>query len=99
MLLSLIFSRSLHSQILPFDLIARLPVNEVKYLVIKALALGLIHQTITQVEQIVQITSMQGHVLDTKGMEGMKEHLKGWSQGVRATEGWVYRAGQDVWVK
>ena len=101
-LLSLIFSRPPHSRTLPFDLIAeetRLPVNEVEYLVMKALALGLIRGTIDQVEQIVRITWMQGRVLDAKGVAGMKERLEGWSQGVRALEGWVYRAGQDVWVK
>jgi 26S proteasome regulatory subunit N9 len=101
-LLSLVFLRPPHSRTLPFDLIAqetRLPVNEVEYLVMKALALELIRGTIDQVEQIVRITWMQGRVLDKQGVEGMKERLEGWSQGVRALEGWVYGAGQDVWVK
>lgn len=101
-LLSLIFSRPPHSRTLPFELIAnetRLPINEVEYLVMKALSLGLIRGTIDQVDQIVRITWMQGRVLDRKGVEGMKERLEGWSQGVKALEGWVYRAGQEVWVK
>ena len=65
----------------------------------KALSLELIRGTIDQVDQIVRITWMQGRVLDKKGVEGMKERLEGWSQGVQALEGWVYRAGQEVWVK
>jgi 26S proteasome regulatory subunit N9 len=101
-LLSLIFSRPPHSRTLPFALIAqetRLPVNEVEYLVMKALALELIRGTIDQVEQIVRITWMQGRVLGTQGIEGMKERLEGWGRGVRALEGWVFSAGQEVWVK
>jgi 26S proteasome regulatory subunit N9 len=65
----------------------------------KALSLGLIRGTIDQVDQIVKVTWMQGRVLDKKGVQDMKERLESWSQGVRALEGWVYRAGQDVWVK
>jgi 26S proteasome regulatory subunit N9 len=65
----------------------------------KALSLGLIHGTIDQVDQIVQITWMQGRVLDQNGVKGMKERLEGWSQGVKALEEWVYHAGQEVWVK
>jgi 26S proteasome regulatory subunit N9 len=87
---------------LPFDLIAqetRLPVNEVEYLVMKAFSLDLIRGTIDQVEQIVRITWMQGRVLGTQGIEGMKERLEGWGRGVRALEGWVFSAGQEVWVK
>jgi 26S proteasome regulatory subunit N9 len=101
-LLSLIFSRPPHSRTLPFKLIAdetHLPLDHVEYLVMKALALELIRGTIDQVDQIVRITWMHGRVLDKKGIEGMKERLEGWSQGVRALEGWVYRAGQEVWVK
>ena len=101
-LLALIFSRPPHSRTLPFELIAketRLPINEVEYLVMKALSLELIRGTIDQVDQIVRITWMQGRVLDKKGIEGMKMRLEGWSQGVQALEGWVYRAGQEVWVK
>lgn len=87
---------------MPFQLIAqetRLPINEVEYLVMKALALELIRGTIDQVDELVRITWMQGRVLDRKGIEGMKERLEGWSQGVQALEGWVYRAGREVWVK
>jgi 26S proteasome regulatory subunit N9 len=101
-LLSLIFSRPPHSRTLSFDLIARetrLRIEEVEFLIMKALALGLIRGTVDQVEQIVRIAWMQGRVLDKKGVEGMKEKLEGWSQGVRALERWVYRAGQEVWVK
>jgi len=101
-LLALIFSRPPHSRTLPFELIAketRLPINEVEYLVMKALSLELIRGTIDQVDQIVQITWLQGRVLDKKGIEGMKKRLEGWSQGVQALEGWVYRAGKEVWVK
>ena|SRR5579862_2580157 len=101
-LLSLIFSRPPHSRTLPFDLIAnetRLPIGEVEYLVMKALALGLIRGTIDQVDQIVRITWMQGRVLDRKGVEGMKERLETWSQGVNALEEWVHRTGTEVWVQ
>ena len=48
----------------------------------KALALGLIRWMIDQVEQIVRITWRQGRVFDQKGMEGMKEWLESWSQGL-----------------
>ena len=101
-LLSLIFSRPPHDRTLPFDLVARetrVPVNEVEYLIMKALALDLIRGTIDQVDQTVRITWMQGRVLDKKGVQEIKERLEGWSQGVRALEGWVYKAGRDVWVK
>jgi 26S proteasome regulatory subunit N9 len=45
------------------------------------------------------ITWMQGRVLDKNGVKGMKERLEGWSQGVKALEEWVHRAGQEVWIK
>jgi 26S proteasome regulatory subunit N9 len=100
-LLSLIFSRPPHSRTLPFDLIAketRLPVNEVEYLVMKALSLGLIRGTIDQVDQIVRVTWMQGRVLDRSGIESMKVQVENWSQGVRGLESWVLDAGRGVWV-
>lgn len=101
-LLSLIFSRPPHSRTLPFDLIAsetRLPIDEVEYLVMKALSLGLIRGTIDQVDQIVRITWMQGRVLDRKGVEGMRDKLQSWSEGVSALEGWVHDTGREVWVQ
>jgi 26S proteasome regulatory subunit N9 len=101
-LLALVFSRPPHSRTLEFSLIAhecRLSPNEVEFLIMKAFALGLIRGTIDQVDELVHITWMQGRVLDRRGVEGMKERLEQWSEGVNALEGWVYRAGQGVWVK
>lgn len=101
-LLALVFSRPPHSRTLEFSLIAhecRLNPSEVEILIMKAFALGLIRGTIDQVDELVHITWMQGRVLDRKGVEGMKERLEQWSEGVNALEGWVYRAGQGVWVK
>jgi hypothetical protein len=76
-LLSLIFSRPPDSRTLPFDLIAqetRLPVNEVEYLVLKAMALGLIRGNVQQDEQLVRITWIQDRAIDgEKGLIAEKE--------------------------
>jgi 26S proteasome regulatory subunit N9 len=101
-LLSLIFSRPPHSRTLGFQLIADgsgLPVEEVEYLVLKAFSVGLVKGTIDQVEQTVKITWMQGRVLNTKEIEGMKDKLEGWGQGVKELEKWVHREGKQIWVK
>ncbi|XP_075526864.1 26S proteasome non-ATPase regulatory subunit 13-like isoform X4 [Dermacentor variabilis] len=65
---------------------ARLPLNEVEVLVMKALSLGLVRGTIDQVDGQVHMQWVQPRVLSRDQIAGMKKRLDAWNADVASME-------------
>lgn len=86
-LLELAFSRSLEHSI-PFkdvETACRLPGNEVEYLLMRSMSLGLISGVIDNVDQSVSITRVQPRVLGREPIGKMAERLSKWCSNVSNT--------------
>eukprot|EP00123_Amoebidium_parasiticum_P009230 comp19344_c0_seq1/m.22270 comp19344_c0_seq1/g.22270 ORF comp19344_c0_seq1/g.22270 comp19344_c0_seq1/m.22270 type:complete len:382 (-) comp19344_c0_seq1:94-1239(-) len=87
-LMEIVFARPSDSRTIPFDVIAtqtRLPVDDVEYLVMRALSLKLIRGTIDEVTKTVRVTWVQPRVLDRQQVEGMAVRLAQWCANVENT--------------
>ena len=85
-LIDLVFRLPSSSRVsIPFSRIAtetQLPVEEVEYLIMKALSLDLIKGDIDQVDQKARITWVQPRVLGKDQIDGLRERLDEWSNKV-----------------
>lgn len=85
-LIDLVFRLPSSSRVsIPFSLIAsetKLPVEEVEYLVMKALSLDLIKGDIDQVDQVCKITWVQPRVLDKNQIGDLRKRLDDWTKKV-----------------
>ncbi len=80
-LLDLIFSRQKEERNLSFDIIAQvsdIKPDEVEWLVMKAMSLGLIKGEIDEIEHIVKVTWMKPRVIDTQRIQIMRDTLQKW---------------------
>jgi len=87
-LINLFFQRPAHDRNVPFAAIAeatRLPIEEVEWLLMRAMSLKLIKGTIDQVDQRVNITWVLPRVLDNTQMQQMNERLTEWGGNVSKT--------------
>ncbi|RHZ11936.1 hypothetical protein DYB37_010517, partial [Aphanomyces astaci] len=87
-LMVLIFHRPSQERNIPFHDIAtatKLPLNQVEWLTMRALSLGLIKGTIDQVDQIVSVHWVQPRVLERQQLQELQERLGGWSDKVKDT--------------
>ncbi|XP_005746715.1 26S proteasome non-ATPase regulatory subunit 13 isoform X1 [Pundamilia nyererei] len=75
---------------------AKIPVNEVELLVMKALSVGLIKGNIDEVDQKVQMTWVQPRVLDLQQIKGMKERLDSWCDEVKDMAVLVEQQAHDI---
>ncbi|CAK6979262.1 S proteasome non-ATPase regulatory subunit 13 [Scomber scombrus] len=75
---------------------AKLPVNEVELLVMKALSVGLIKGNIDEVDQKVQMTWVQPRVLDLQQIKGMKDRLDSWCGDVKNMAMLVEQQAHDI---
>uniref|UniRef100_A0A8C4I2I5 26S proteasome non-ATPase regulatory subunit 13 n=1 Tax=Dicentrarchus labrax TaxID=13489 RepID=A0A8C4I2I5_DICLA len=75
---------------------AKIPVNEVELLVMKALSVGLIKGNIDEVDQKVQMTWVQPRVLDLQQIKGMKERLDFWCGDVKNMAMLVEQQAHDI---
>uniref|UniRef100_A0A672FTC0 26S proteasome non-ATPase regulatory subunit 13 n=1 Tax=Salarias fasciatus TaxID=181472 RepID=A0A672FTC0_SALFA len=75
---------------------AKIPVNEVELLVMKALSVGLIKGNIDEVDQKVQMTWVQPRVLDLQQIKGMKERLDFWCGDVKDMAMLVEQQAHDI---
>lgn len=93
------FTRPANNRQLTFHEIAqsaKLPVNEVELLVMKALSVGLIKGNIDEVDQKVQMTWVQPRVLDLQQIKGMKDRLDSWCGDVKNMAVLVEQQAQDI---
>uniref|UniRef100_A0A3B5LKT7 26S proteasome non-ATPase regulatory subunit 13 n=1 Tax=Xiphophorus couchianus TaxID=32473 RepID=A0A3B5LKT7_9TELE len=75
---------------------AKIPVNEVELLVMKALSVGLIKGNIDEVDQKVQMTWVQPRVLDLQQIKGMKDRLDSWCSDVKDMTVLVEHQAHDI---
>uniref|UniRef100_A0A7N8XEH6 26S proteasome non-ATPase regulatory subunit 13 n=1 Tax=Mastacembelus armatus TaxID=205130 RepID=A0A7N8XEH6_9TELE len=75
---------------------AKIPVNKVELLVMKALSVGLIKGSIDEVDQKVQMTWVQPRVLDLQQIKGMKEQLDFWCGDVKNMAMLVEQQAHDI---
>uniref|UniRef100_A0A8C2WEA0 26S proteasome non-ATPase regulatory subunit 13 n=1 Tax=Cyclopterus lumpus TaxID=8103 RepID=A0A8C2WEA0_CYCLU len=93
------FTRPANHRTLTFTEIAqsaKIPVNEVELLVMKALSVGLIKGNIDEVDQKVQMTWVQPRVLDLPQIKGMKERLDFWCGDVKNMAMLVEQQAHDI---
>ncbi|KAG7276845.1 hypothetical protein CRUP_007982 [Coryphaenoides rupestris] len=93
------FTRPANNRQLTFQEIgqsAKIPVNEVELLVMKALSVGLIKGNIDEVDQKVQMTWVQPRVLDVQQIKGMKERLDFWCGDVKNMAMLVEQQAHDI---
>ncbi|XP_062405678.1 26S proteasome non-ATPase regulatory subunit 13-like [Sardina pilchardus] len=93
------FTRPANNRQLTFQEIAqsaKLPVNEVELLVMKALSVGLIKGNIDEVDQKVQMTWVQPRVLDLNQIKGMHERLESWCGDVKNMAVLVEHQAHDI---
>ena len=87
-LMEMAFNRPPNDRSLTFEEIAtdaRIPLNEVELLVMKALSIGLIKGSINEVIKVVQISWVQPRVLDRKQISNMKDRLSEWCDKTKNT--------------
>ena len=95
-----VFRRAPHDRAMTFTTIeneTKVRVNEIEFLMMKALSLGLLRGTIDQVAQVANITWVQPKVLDKGQVEGMRLRLKEWDSSVNQLGTWMEGIGKDVW--
>lgn len=87
-LMNIAFERSSSDRLISFAVIAdraRIPVDQVEWVLMRALSLGLIKGTIDQVEQVVSITWIQPRVLDKNQLSLLVEQLGLWTEKVKSS--------------
>lgn len=87
-LINLVFNRSSHDRNITFNEIANVAninINEVEWLLMKALSLNLIKGSINQIEQTIQITWILPRVLNNNNIEVMLTQLDTWTQRVKTS--------------
>ncbi|KAL0274678.1 UNVERIFIED_CONTAM: hypothetical protein PYX00_002748 [Menopon gallinae] len=97
-LMEMTFKRSSNNRQLTFEEIAaeaKLPVNEVELLVMKALAQGLVRGAIDQVSSTVTMTWVQPRVLDKSQIRSMVQRLDSWCKDVALMENLLETKGCD----
>lgn len=87
-LMNLVFERPAHERTIPFRDIAergRLPVDQVEWLVMRAMSLGLIKGVIDEVDNTVSVTWVQPRVLNTDQIRQLASRLQSWGDKVKET--------------
>lgn len=95
-----VFKCAPHDRAMTFSTIERdtkVRMDEIEFLLMKALSLGLLQGTIDQVAQVANISWVQPKVLDMKQIDGMRTRLKEWDSGVNQLGTWMEKAGGDIW--
>lgn len=84
-LTELVFQRPPHDRALSFQTIVdetKVDADEVEYLLMKALSLGLIRGSIDQIAGVARISWVQPKVLDKNQIENMRQRLSEWDGSV-----------------
>lgn len=72
-------------------------VNEVEFLVMRALSLGLIKGFIDQINQTVTVSWVQPRIMNKEQTASMKDKLVNWSSNVDKLSGFVEHSGEGIW--
>lgn len=87
-LMVLVFERPAHARNIAFREIAeatRLPLEQVEWLVMRALSCGLIKGAIDQVDELVRVSWVQPRVLDNSQLTALVSRLNDWETKVQST--------------
>lgn len=87
-LMELVFHRPSHERNIPFVDVAqatRLPLEQVEWLVMRAMSVKLIKGSIDQVEKMIRISWVQPRVLDKNQMAELRDRLTEWGKKVNQT--------------
>uniref|UniRef100_F6X6G5 26S proteasome non-ATPase regulatory subunit 13 n=1 Tax=Equus caballus TaxID=9796 RepID=F6X6G5_HORSE len=98
-LMEMTFTRPANHRQLTFEEIAKsakISVNEVELLVMKALSVGLVKGSIDEVDKRVHMTWVQPRVLDLQQIKGMKDRLEFWCTDVKSMEMLVEHQAHDI---
>ncbi|ORY57988.1 hypothetical protein BCR35DRAFT_309515 [Leucosporidium creatinivorum] len=101
-LIEAVFRRPTSDRVIPFSVIAsdaRVPIDEVEHLVMKALSLKLIRGTLDQVSSTTSISWVQPRVLDRTQIAGLKERLTTWSDRVTGVGEFTQQQGAELFVQ
>ncbi|KAI5478256.1 hypothetical protein MNV49_005321 [Pseudohyphozyma bogoriensis] len=101
-LIESVFKRPTSDRVLPFSVIAaeaRVPIDEVEHLIMKALSLKLIRGTLDQVSSTTSISWVQPRVLDRKGIEGLRVRLEEWTDRVTGVSEFAREQGRELIVQ
>lgn len=101
-LIESVFKRPTNDRLIPFAVIAndaRVPVNEVEHLLMKALSLKLIKGTIDQVSSSTSISWVQPRVLDRTQIAGLKDRLADWSDKVQAVGDFTQQQAPELFAQ
>jgi len=85
--------------VLTFDEISKqtyLSLNEVEYLVMKALSLNLVKGEIDEVEKKVNLSWVQPRVLDKQQIDQLKVRLEDWCKNIRKVENLLENNAQEI---
>ncbi|XP_048468084.1 26S proteasome non-ATPase regulatory subunit 13 isoform X2 [Rhincodon typus] len=85
-LMEMVFTRPANHRQMTFQEVshqAKVSVNEVEMLVMKALSAGLVKGSIDEVDHKVHMTWVQPRVMDLQQVSGMKERLEAWCADVK----------------
>ena len=95
-----VFKRPPHNRAMTFAAISaetKIKHDEIEFMIMKALSLGLLRGSIDQVAEIARINWVQPKVLDKGQIVGMRQRLKEWDGSVHRLGTWIEQKGQDVW--
>lgn len=95
-----VFRKAPHDRAMTFSTIAdetRVEPDQIEWLLMKALSLGLIRGSIDQVDEVAQINWVQPKVLDMDQVDAMSNRLQEWGGSVNQLGNWIESKGQDVW--
>jgi 26S proteasome regulatory subunit N9 len=87
-LMNVVFELPSHERNISFATIAnesRVPIEQVDWILMRAMSLGLIRGTIDEVAQAVSVTWVQPRVLDTKEVATLSLQLADWVERVKGT--------------
>lgn len=87
-IMNLVFSRASHDRTITFNDIAtkvHIPLDQVEWMLMKALSLNLIKGTMNELKQTIEVTWVQPRVLNKLNIEMLSVQLEAWTAKVKST--------------
>mmetsp|Transcript_31586 Transcript_31586/g.68892 ORF Transcript_31586/g.68892 Transcript_31586/m.68892 type:complete len:381 (+) Transcript_31586:58-1200(+) len=87
-LMNIVFERHSHDRTISYSTIAnaaKIPLEQVDWVLMRAMSLGLIKGTINEVEQVVNVTWVQPKVLDNSQINLLVNQVDNWTEKVKDT--------------
>merc|ERR1719220_901343 len=98
-LMEMTFQRSSTDRLLSFESIAtqtKIPVDQVEFLVMRALAKGLVKGSIDQVDRTVNLTWVQPRVLDRDQLKTLMSKISSLTASIRTMENMIENNASEI---